>query len=385
MEDKKIRTAVIGAGKMGSIHARVYDQLPQSELLAIVDIKPKKAQRLAERYGCLAFTKCEDTLSKVDPAKSSWIKGTGESLVETFNGVDAVTIATPTVTHLQLAKIFIKNRVAVLVEKPLAVSVREGRKMVSLARKRNSVVAVGHSERCNPVVQAVKRLNIEPLFIEADRVSPYTFRSTDVGVVLDVMIHDIDIILSLAGSKIKKIDAVGANVIDEAEDICNARIIFENGCIANITASRLALNTVRKVRVFSRQAYLSLDYLKKDGIIIKANPNVNVLKWIKEQKSANNFDLMTVNWPDLLHIEHLVIDDKEPVRLQQEAFLRSVVDQEAAPEVSAEEGLAALKCAGKILASVKKRKWDVASESEDEGLHLAKREQNRKPENRQDT
>jgi len=353
----KIRTAVVGAGKMGAIHAKVYDQLPQSDFVAVVDIDADKANRLANQYGCCAFTDCADVLDKVDPVKSSWIRGTGRSLVETFDGVDAVTIATPTVTHLKLAKIFIKNKIAVLIEKPLAANVREGRKIVSLARKNNSVVAVGHSERCNPVVQAMKRLDIEPKFIEANRVSPYPFRSTDIGVVLDVMIHDIDIILSLAASKVKKVDAVGVNVIDENEDICNARIVFENGCIANITASRLALKTVRKVRVFSRQAYLSVDYLKKSGIIIKADPNINVVKWIQEHKDAGDFDLTTVNWPDLLHVEQLDIDDKEPVRLQQEAFLQAVADRALMPEVSAEEGLAALQCAQKILASVKKHKW----------------------------
>ena len=328
MQEAKVRTAVVGAGKMGTIHAKVYSQLPQSDLVAVLDIDAGKAQRLASQYDCLASTDCADILGKVD----------------------AVTIATPTVTHLELAKVFIKNKIAALIEKPLAAKVREG-------RKNNVVVAVGHSERCNPVVQAIKRLDVEPRFIEANRVSPYPFRSMDVGVVLDVMIHDIDIILSLAASKIKKVDAVGVSVVEDKEDICNARIVFENGCIANITASRLALKTERRVRVFSRQAYLSVDYLRKSGIIIKADPNINVVKWINERKATGAFNLATVNWPDLLHIEQLDIDDKEPVRLQQEAFLQAVADRTLAPEVSAEEGLAALRCAAKILTSVKKHKW----------------------------
>ena len=335
MENARIRTAVVGAGKMGAIHAKVYNQLPQSELVAVVDIDAAKAQSLAGQYNCLASTDCAEILDKVD----------------------AVTIATPTVTHLALAKIFIKNKSAVLIEKPLAANVKEGKKIVGLAKKHNVVVAVGHSERCNPVAQAIKRLNVEPKFIEANRISPYPFRSTDVGVVLDVMIHDIDIILSLAASKIKKVDAVGVNVVEEEEDICNARIVFDSGCIANITASRLGLRTERKVRVFSKQAYLSVDYLKKSGIIIKADPNINVVKWIQEQKEAGTFDLTTVNWPDLLHVEQLDIDDKEPIRLEQEAFLQAITNRELTPEVSAKEGLAALECAKKILASVKKNRW----------------------------
>ena len=336
MQNKRVRTAVVGAGKMGAIHAKVYDRLPQSDLVAVVDIDAGRARHLAETYNCPAFTDYADVLGKVD----------------------AVTIATPTVTHMKLARAFIKNKIAVLIEKPLAASVREGRKIVSLAKKNNIVVAVGHSERCNPVVQAIKRLNIGPKFIEANRISPYPFRSTDVGVVLDVMIHDIDIILSLAASKIKKVDAVGVSVVEDNEDICNARIVFENGCIANITASRLALKTERRVRVFSRQAYLSVDYLKKSGIIIKADPNINVLKWIQEHKEAGGFDLTKVNWPDLLHIEQLTIDDKEPIRLEQEAFMQAVTDRALRPEVSAEEGLAALECAQKILTSVRKHRWN---------------------------
>jgi len=304
--------------------------------VAIVDTDAARAKRLAQKHKCSDYTDCRDILGKVD----------------------AVTIATPTVTHLELAKIFIKNKIAVLIEKPLAVNARQGKKIVSLARKHDCVVAVGHSERCNPVVQAMKRLDVEPRFIEADRISPYPFRSTDVGVVLDVMIHDIDIILSLAASKIKRVHAVGVNVVEDKEDICSARIIFDNGCVANITASRLALKTERRLRVFSRQAYLSLDYFKKSGMIIKADPNINVVKWIQERKASGKFDMTNVNWPDLLHIEQLDIDDKEPIRLEQEAFLRAVADRTLAPEVSAREGLAALECAEKILRSVRKHKWN---------------------------
>jgi len=333
---KKIRTAVVGAGKMGAIHAKVYHQLPQSDFVGVVDVDIQKAERLAKKYGCSAFADCADILGKVD----------------------AVTISTPTIYHMELAKIFIENNVAVMIEKPLAANVKEGKEIVELAKKNGTVVAVGHSERCNPVVQAMKRLKIEPKFIEANRISPYPFRSTDIGVVLDVMIHDIDIILSLAASKIKKVDAVGVSVMEEKEDICNARIVFENGCIANITASRLALKTERKVRVFSRQAYLSLDYFKKSGIVIKTEPNIDVVQWVRERKKAGDFNLLTVNWPDLLHIEELSIDDREPLRVEQEAFLKAVGDKSFRPEVSAEDGLAAMECAEMILASIQKHKWD---------------------------
>ena len=331
----KLRTAVVGAGKMGAIHSKVYSQLNESELVAIVDVQKDKADTLAGQYGCQAFTDIEALIDKVD----------------------AVTISAPTANHLELAKGFIENNIAVMIEKPLAANVVQAREIVELAKKHNTIVAVGHSERCNPVVQAMKRLDIEPRFIEANRISPYTFRSTDIGVVMDVMIHDIDIILSLAASGIKKIDAVGVNVIGDHEDICNARIVFENNCVANITASRVALKTERKVRVFSSQAYLSLDYLKKEGVIIKAAPNVDVVKWIQEHQTQD-FDFADVNWPDLLHIEQLDIEDAEPLRIEQQLFLKAVSDKQSRPEVTAEDGLAAMECAEMILASIKEHKWE---------------------------
>ena len=332
----KIKTAVIGGGKMGSIHARVYSTLDTAELLAIVDTDKQRAEKLAAEYNCKALSGYE----------------------ELIGSVDAVTISTPTQAHYEVAKTFITAGIAVMIEKPLAASIQQGQEIVDLAGKHNVVVAVGHSERCNPVVQAVKRLNIEPKFIEAHRISPYPFRSTDIGVVMDVMIHDIDIILSLAGGKVKSVDAAAINVIADNEDICNVRIAFDNGCVANITASRLALKTERKVRLFSRQAYLSLDYFKKEGIVIKAAPNVDVVNWIRQQQQNERFDFANVNWPDMLHIEQLDIEDGEPLRLEQQAFLKAVADKDSQPEVTAEDALAAMQCAEMILESARDHKWD---------------------------
>jgi predicted dehydrogenase len=337
MENNKLRTAVIGAGKMGQIHSKVYHKLPESELVAVVDTDAKRARQLAKKYKCDYFTDCADILDKVD----------------------AVTIAAPTIYHKELATPFIERGIACLIEKPLALDVEQAKEIVELAEKYNVTVAVGHSERCNPVVQAIKRLNIEAMFIEADRISPYPFRSTDIGVVMDVMIHDIDIILSLAQSKVKRVEAIGVGIIDqENEDICNARIVFENGCIANVTASRLALKTERKVRVFSRQGYLSLDYFKKTGTIIKADTNnVEVLNKIRELKDSGKFAMLTAGWTDLVHYEKLEIDDREPLRLEQESFLRAVADKSSKPEVTAREGLAAMECADMILNSIERHHW----------------------------
>lgn len=331
---KTLRTAVIGAGKMGAIHAKVYQQLDEATLVAVADKDLERAEALAERYDCAATD---------DPA----------SLI---GKVDAVTIAAPTVAHLELAELFITHGVPVLIEKPLAASAEQGRRIVELSETHGVIVAVGHSERCNPVVQAMKRLNIEPMFIEANRVSPYPFRSMDIGVVLDVMIHDIDIILSLANSPLVRVEAVGVNVIADHEDICNTRLIFENGCIANITASRLALKTERRVRVFSRQAYLSLDYFRKEGVVIKTDPNVDVVKWIRQRQEKQDFDFTQVNWPELLHIEKLEITDAEPLKVEQQSFLNAIGNG-GRPEVTAQDGLAALECAEQILACVREHTW----------------------------
>ena len=331
----KLRTAIIGAGKMGKIHAKVYSKLENAELVAVADSDIERARALAEKHDCAAVS---------DPA-------------ELVGKVDAVTISAPTVAHHEIATLFLKNRIPVLIEKPLASTVRQGRDIVELAKANDTIVAVGHSERCNPVVQAMKRLDIEPKFIEVIRVSPYPFRSMDIGVVLDVMIHDIDIILSLANNPVKKVDAVGVNVIADHEDICNARILFDNGCIANVTASRLALKTERKVRVFSRQAYLSLDYFRKEGIVIQADKNIDLLTWIRRHQQKADFDFTSVNWTDLLHIEQLQIEDAEPLKVEQQSFLEAVADKSKRPEVTGAEGLAALECAEQILAGVKAHQW----------------------------
>jgi len=333
----KIRTAVVGTGKMGEIHAKVLSKLAQCELVAIVDVDESRVKKLAKKYNCEAFSDCSKLIGKVD----------------------AVTISAPTENHYELAKMFIKAGVPILVEKPLAATVAQGKEIVELAREKGCLVAVGHSERCNPVVQAMKRFDILPKFIEATRISPYPFRSADISVVLDVMIHDIDIILSLAGSKISKVDAVGVGVIDgEKEDICNARIVFENGCIANMTASRLAMKTERKVRVFSKEAYLSVDYLKKTGTVIKADPNVDMVEKLRKLKDKGKFGLLTTNWTEMLNIERLDVDDREPLRVEQESFLQAVADKSLKPEVSAEEGLAAMECAEAILKSASEHSWD---------------------------
>ena len=249
--------------------------------------------------------------------------------------------------------------IPVLVEKPLALSLPEARKLLKLAQENDCILQVGYSERFNPVVQAMQRLHIEPKFMESQRVSPFPFRSTDVGVVLDIMIHDIDIMLSLAQSEVEDIRASGVRVLGQHEDIANVRLEFANGCVANLTASRLALKTERKIRIFSEQAYLSLDYLKKTGTLITKTANIDMVQWLrKQQQQDGSIDPSKMNWLELVHVETLNIDDREPLALEQEAFVKSVLEG-SRPEVSAEDAVAAMELAERIIEIINKKQWQT--------------------------
>ncbi|HLL89739.1 MAG TPA: Gfo/Idh/MocA family oxidoreductase [Tepidisphaeraceae bacterium] len=322
---------VIGCGRMGKLHARVYAQVPTAALVGVYDANPATAAAVAKEYGTTAFADVDALLAKVK----------------------AVTIATPTTTHLALAERAIPRGVACLIEKPLCKDAAEGRRIVELARRHGVTVQVGHIERFNPAVRAMRRINLQPRFIEVIRISPLTFRSIDVGVVLDMMIHDIDIVLSLANSPVKRIDASGVAVIGDAEDVCNARVTFENGCVANLTASRLALKTERKLRVFSTDAYVSVDYQKKYGLVARKGPDMQAVRdAVAAMRRGEIQDLSGLNKDNLVEIEELQIDDVEPIRAELDAFLSAVVNR-TRPEVSAEDGLAAVETAARIVEATK--------------------------------
>ena len=330
MSNEQIPVAVIGCGRMGKLHARVYSQMPQVKLVGVYDANFDAADAAASQYGTVAY----------------------KTIEELVHQVKAVTIATPTTFHYASAESFIRNGVACLIEKPLAKDSIEARKIVDLAKKHNSVVQVGHIERFNPVVRAMSEINIAPRFMEVTRVSPFSFRSIDVGVVLDMMIHDIDIVLRLARSTVKSVSAVGVSVVGETEDICNARVEFENGCVANITASRLALKTERKLRAFAEDAYVSIDYQKKYGIVVRKGENVQQLRDVMQKVKAGEIDdLSQINYTELVDIQELQIDDVEPLRAQLDAFI-DAANRKSQPVVSAEDGLAAVMLAERIVAAM---------------------------------
>jgi predicted dehydrogenase len=322
--------AVIGCGRMGRLHARVYSQMPRVKLAAIVDADPDAAAAVAEEFGGTAYPSPEAL-----PADLA-----------------AVTIAVPTQFHPDIAIPLLERGVACLIEKPLASSTAEARRIVDAGKKGGALIQVGHIERFNPAVRAMGRLGIAPRFMEVTRISPLTFRSIDVGVVLDMMIHDIDIVLQLANSTAAKIDAVGVSVIGKVEDICNARITFVNGCVANLTASRLAMKTERKLRVFSVDAYVSIDYQKKYGILVRRTGNVDSIRdTVARIKSGEIEDLSQVNFADLVNIEELQIDDIEPLRGELDSFIDAVTGI-APPPVTGEDGLAAVELAERIVEAV---------------------------------
>jgi len=346
------RVAVVGVGRMGKLHARILGGMEGAELVCVVDINPAVARQVARQRRCLALTEAAEAVEMVD----------------------AAFISVPTLKHVEVARPFVAAGKAVLIEKPFTNDVAAGEQLIALAGRTGANVQVGHAERFNPVVMAMEKYTIRPKFIEAHRISPFTFRSADVGVVLDMMIHDIDLTLKLVGGEVTAINAVGVNVIGRHEDICNARLGFDNGCVANITASRLAIKTERKMRIFSEEAYLSVDYGKKVGIVINKSENLDLIQMARTLAVDDLAELAeSIDYKKLLKVEELVVDDStEPLRKQAEAFRKSVVNG-AAPAVTAGEGLAAVRVADEIIRAIKSHRWDGRASSR-EGLDVIRKE-----------
>lgn len=242
---KRIRVGVLGVGSIGKNHARICAGLPNADFTAILDANPEASQTISREYS---------------------VPVTG-SLEEFAERIDAATIATPTPTHYEMASFLLRHGKHVLVEKPITETPEQAKVLVDLARERGLVLQVGHVERFNPVLSVLEARLTRPRFIEAHRLSPYPFRSLEIGVVLDLMIHDLEIILHLVRSPVQSVDAVGVPVLSKGEDIANARLRFRNGCVANVTASRISPEKMRKFRVFQENAYLSLDYHNQSGEI----------------------------------------------------------------------------------------------------------------------
>jgi len=332
---ERIPVAVIGSGHMGRHHVRTYSEMPGVELVAVIDANTERARALAEPLNV-----------KYAPA-----------LTPDLGAVRAVSIAVPTVHHLAVARPLIEHGIHVLIEKPLAPSAADAEQIAALGKQHGVIVAVGHTERFNPAVRAVDRLGLQGKFVETHRISPFTFRSADIGVVFDLMIHDIDIVLHLVHDEVASVDAVGVNVLGKHEDIANVRVRFRRGAVANLTASRLALKTERKLRLFAEKVYVSLDYQKKVGVAITLDKNLDVLKLARERNLEDLSQVAGLDFGKMVHVEPLAIDAKDPLRTELETFIDCVCTG-GRPPVPAEDGVAAVRLAEQIVASLSAHRWD---------------------------
>ncbi len=239
---EKTKIGVIGAGQMGQYHIQKYQMIEECALIGVSDIDESCANGAAESYGCRTHTDYQDLIDKVD----------------------AVSIAVPTHAHYRVAKDFLENGIDVLLEKPIATTLAEADELIELSREKGKIFQIGMIERFNPAITALAEFIGKPMFVEAHRLHPFFNRGTDVEVVLDLMVHDLDIILHMVGSPVDRVDATGISVLSDKVDIANARITFENGCVANVTASRVTNKVMQKIRFFSEEGYNAVDYGKRE-------------------------------------------------------------------------------------------------------------------------
>ncbi|MFA5038219.1 MAG: Gfo/Idh/MocA family oxidoreductase [Candidatus Omnitrophota bacterium] len=303
---KELKAAVIGAGRLGSIHARVYTEIPHIKLIGVCDIDSQKASLLAQNQGTQASSDYKTLIPDAD----------------------IVSIATPTNTHFEIGRFALLQGKHVLIEKPVTDNLRDAASLTRLAKSKNLTLQVGHVERFNSAFIAAQKIVDHPLFIECHRLSPFPNRSLDIGVVLDLMIHDIDIILGLIRSEITRIDAVGVNVLTPYEDIANVRLHFKNGCIANLTASRISDEVMRKIRIFLKDTYISLDYQAQAAFAYK-----------KEGRAISK--------------TAIPIEKEEPIKKEIESFTLCVRNARK-PVVSGVEAYEALKLATRIRKALRK-------------------------------
>jgi predicted dehydrogenase len=308
MIQRMIRVGVIGAGSFGREHARIHAQSANAQLTMVCDINEANGRPVAERF---------------DAAFAADYR-------ELIGQVDAVSLAVPTVSHAEIATPLLEQGIHVLVEKPIARTLDEADQMLSAARRGGAVLQVGHLERFNPAVIAARRIVTTPRFFEAHRLSLFTPRSLDVDVVMDLMIHDIDVVLAMASSRVREVRAAGIPVLTPHIDIANARVEFENGCIANLTASRVSLEKVRKVRLFQPHEYVSIDYAAQEAAMVSVKPGAD---------GRMNFDARA-----------LAVERDEPLRLEIEAFLAAINGGDV--RVTGAEGRRALALALEIVARI---------------------------------
>ena len=320
-----LKIGIFGAGHLGKIHLKIAENSNIFELVGFHDSDFNVVNKILKEFD-YKFFENPDAL---------------------INSVDVVSIITPTISHFKIAKKAIKASKHLFIEKPIAQTDDEANTLVNLAIDYKVLGQVGHVERFNPAYQSIKSILINPMFIEAHRLAEFNPRGTDVSVILDLMIHDIDIVLSLVDSPIKRIDASGVAVISKTPDICNARVTFENGCVANFTASRISMKKMRKTRFFQKEAYIALDYLTK---------KVEVVKIKNAPKQTDDLSILLTNAEGdkkQIYFEIPKIDEINPIQEELEDFAKSI-NKNKRPTISLKDGAYALKVAHQIIARINK-------------------------------
>jgi predicted dehydrogenase len=326
MKTSTLRAGVVGVGHIGRNHARILSELPGVKFAALLDSDPARAREIASAYGA-------EPVADLDAFADR---------------IDAASIATPTPAHFPIASALIQRGKHVLIEKPIAENADQARELVALAARHGVILQVGHIERFNPVLSALEQRLDHPRFIEAHRLSPYPNRSTEIGVVLDLMIHDLEIILHLVKSPVASVDAVGIAVLSQREDIANARLRFENGCVANVTASRISPERMRKLRVFQENAYLSLDYGAQSGYIFRlADAGAIESSLLKKLLAGKDSTIVSEFAGRKIVREPVEIEKGEPLKREIEAFLKCCAEG-AEPAVSGRQATLALELAVEI-------------------------------------
>ncbi|MBL7892629.1 MAG: Gfo/Idh/MocA family oxidoreductase [Bacteroidia bacterium] len=320
-----VKIGVLGAGHLGKIHLSIIKQIPQLELVGFYDADPLTAKKIATELNVQSYTKID----------------------ELIEDCDAIDIVTPTITHFECASKALKKTRHVFIEKPLTHTLKEAKKLLTLANEANVKVQVGHVERFNPAFLTAAPYITEPLFIETHRLAQFNPRGTDVSVVLDLMIHDIDIVLSIVKANIKRVSASGVAVVSDTPDITNARIEFDNGCVANLTSSRISLKNMRKTRFFQKDAYISVDFLDKKVEMVRLKPVMGDVDPL-----AITIDLGKDKGMKQIFFENKTAEPNNAIKLELEAFANAILNNTSTP-VPIEDGYKALDVAHLIIDKIK--------------------------------
>jgi predicted dehydrogenase len=324
MANPRIKCGVAGVGSLGQHHARIYAELPGAELAGIFESSDARAVEICARHNCRRFA----------------------TLAELGGACDAISVVVPTDRHAEVALPLLAQGCHLLIEKPLCANLAEAEQVLAAAREHHCLVQVGHIEHFNPVMGYLEKHTGRPQYITTERLAPYQTRGTEVGVVLDLMIHDIGIVLALVKSPIRKIDSVGVTVLSKTEDIANARIEFENGCVANLSASRMSLKKNREIRVFQDNAYLSLDFMNQKGHLVKKS---DIIAYGVKLKIG----LAKAGDASSIPVHEIPIEKGEPLAIELAHFLESVRDAKQ-PKVGGALGKSALEVAITITDQIRK-------------------------------